>query len=101
MHTVTTPVSMPTEFDAELHAIDSISDEAKQDYWFEYIDEKVAAKFRNHSERTLQGWRLRGGGPRYYQLSPKLIRYRRYDLRADAEACARYSTSDTGGSRNA
>ena len=55
-------------------------------YWNELIDEKAAAEFRNQSVRTLQDYRTKGGGPRYYRLSARCIRYRRIDLKEDAEA---------------
>ena len=63
-------------------------------YWNELIDEKAAAEFRHQSVRTLQDYRSRGGGPRYYRLSPKCIRYRRIDLKEDAEARAATSTAE-------
>ncbi len=63
-------------------------------YWNELINEKAAADFRNQSVRTLQDYRSRGGGPRYYRLSPKCIRYRRIDLKEDAEARVATSTAE-------
>ena len=63
-------------------------------YWNELIDEKAAAEFRNQSVRTLQDYRTKGGGPRYYRLSARCIRYRRIDLKEDAEARAATSTAE-------
>ena len=66
------------------------------DYWQGLIGEEVAAKFLSLTIRTLQGWRYKGGGPRYVRVSARCIRYRRADLRVWAEARLRTSTSDIG-----
>ena len=52
------------------------------------------------SVRTLEAFRLRGGGPPYYSLTPKAVRYRRSDLEAWIWARRRTSTSDSGTSAN-
>ncbi len=71
------------------------SGEAEGDaFWFSYIDEDAAAEFLGLTDRTLQARRQKGGGPRYYQLSSRCIRYRRCDLRDYAEALVRTSTVD-------
>ncbi|MRG74079.1 helix-turn-helix domain-containing protein [Alphaproteobacteria bacterium HT1-32] len=44
------------------------------------IKEKEAAALLNYSQRTLQGWRLRGGGPKFVKFSKRAIRYRVGDL---------------------
>ena len=49
------------------------------------------------SPRTLEAWRLRGGGPPFVAVTPKAVRYRRCDLKAWIEARVRTSTSDPGG----
>ncbi len=64
------------------------------DYWYALINEKAAAKFLDQSARTLQGWRYRGGGPVFYRLSARTVRYKRADLRAWADALAHKSTSE-------
>ncbi len=66
------------------------------DYWHGLIDEKAAAAFWGVSERKMQKDRQTGGGPRYIRLSARCIRYRRINLREDAEARMRSSTSDPG-----
>ena len=67
-----------------------------QDYWFSLIDEKAAADFLDLTSRTMQGFRQKGGGPKYIHLSSRCLRYRRIDLHNWAEARVRTSTSDTG-----
>ena len=66
------------------------------DYWQGLIDEECAAKFLKLSQRTMQGYRYRGGGPNYIAVSSRCVRYRRIDLRRWADARLRASTSDTG-----
>jgi hypothetical protein len=66
------------------------------DYWDAFIDEKAAAAFLNLTDRTLQTWRQKGGGPRYVALSSRCVRYTRRWLREHAESRIRVSTSDPG-----
>ena len=66
------------------------------DYWHSLIDERAAAGFLKLTDRTMQGYRYRGDGPKYIALSHRCIRYRRIDLRGWAEERLRSSTSDTG-----
>ena len=66
------------------------------DYWDAFIDEKAAAEFFDLTPRTMQGWRQKGGGPRYAAFSSRCLRYTRRWLRDYAEAHARTSTSDPG-----
>ena len=70
--------------------------EVDADYWPSLIDEKAAADFLNVTTRTMQSLRQRGGGPRFYALSARLIRYTRADLKAWAGEHLRASTSDPG-----
>ena len=69
---------------------------AERDYWEGLIDEGVAAQFLDHSTRTLQGWRSRGGGPKYIRVSGRSVKYRRCDCKEWFEALLRTSTSDSG-----
>lgn len=47
----------------------------------ELFSTKQAAQYLGVSHRTLEGWRLRGGGPRYLRLGArKCVRYRLEDL---------------------
>lgn len=61
------------------------------------IDEEEASAFLGHSVRTLQKWRVRGGGPRFVRISRRSIRYRRSDLLAwiEARVCANTSAPIT------
>lgn len=57
--------------------------------------EKDAAEFLQTTPRTLQAWRIRGGGPRFVKCS-RLVRYREEDLNLWLDQQARSSTSDAG-----
>jgi hypothetical protein len=50
------------------------------------------ADFLGISPRTLEAWRLRGGGPLFCKLGSR-VRYRRSDLVAWSTNCQRQSTS--------
>ena len=67
-----------------------------QNYWHALIDEKAAAEFLKLKDRTMQGYRYLGGGPKYVRISSRCLRYRRADLRDWADARIRTSTSDPG-----
>ena len=64
----------------------------------ELVDEKRAAKILGVSERTLQGWRCRGGNvPPFVRLgSNGRVRYMVSALRVWCEENTRRSTSDLG-----
>jgi hypothetical protein len=51
-----------------------------------------AAAFLGTSPRTLEDWRLRGGGPTYRKLGRRLVRYSAADLASFLEAGARINT---------
>jgi len=72
-----------------------------RDYMDRLMSERDAADYLNVSMRTLQGWRLKGGGPVYVKVGTKSIRYRRRDLAAWTEAHVRANTSDDGSNGNA
>jgi hypothetical protein len=59
------------------------------------IDQRGAADFLSVSTRTLEGWRLRGGGPVFIKAG-RSVRYRLCDLLEWSEAQRRTSTSDQG-----
>ncbi|MBF0169331.1 MAG: helix-turn-helix domain-containing protein [Alphaproteobacteria bacterium] len=69
-----------------------------RDHDLNYLDglipENEAADFLAHSVRSLQNWRVRGGGPQYVRVSRRSIRYRRRDLIAWAEERLRHHTSE-------
>jgi len=51
------------------------------------LDEDQTATFLHVSTKTLQSWRLRKLGPRYFKLSNR-VRYSPEDLRAYLARCA-------------
>lgn len=57
------------------------------------LSETEAALHLGCSIRTLQSWRLRGGGPRYSKVG-RLVRYRTADIDAFVDAGARHHTSE-------
>ena len=59
------------------------------------IHEQEAAQLLCVSFRTLQAWRVRGGGPRFCKIG-RAVRYRRRDLMTWVEGRARSNTSDPG-----
>lgn len=59
------------------------------------LSEAQTADFLKLSIRTLQSWRLRGGGPGFLKLG-RAVRYARADLEAWLAASRRRSTSDDG-----
>jgi hypothetical protein len=58
------------------------------------IGERDAAAFLGFSDRALQNWRVRGGGPRFVKVAGRSVRYRRRDLIDWAERRLRSSTAD-------
>ena len=67
---------------------------ASPDFWFQLINETVAAEFLNLTPRSMQAMRQRGGGPNFCRLSARCIKYRRVDLKNYADDRLRSSTSD-------
>jgi predicted DNA-binding transcriptional regulator AlpA len=65
------------------------------DYLDRLINESDAATFLGFSIRALQGWRFKGGGPRFVKIGGRAVRYRRRDLIGWSEANLRASTADT------
>ncbi len=64
------------------------------DYLDRLINENEAAGFIGYTIRALQGWRVKGGGPKFIKVSARSIRYRRRDLIGWAEAHLKASTSE-------
>jgi hypothetical protein len=60
-----------------------------------FLDERQAATFLNISPRTLQAWRVKGGGPQFVKVGAA-VRYRVEDLLGWVEEQNRASTSDSG-----
>ena len=59
------------------------------------LDEKETAALLRISVKALQGWRYRGGGPKFLKLG-RCVRYRRGDLQEFVLQALRSSTSDPG-----
>ena len=59
------------------------------------LTEQEAAALLKVTVKGVQGWRHRGGGPRYCKVG-RLVRYRLEDLQAFVLAALRTSTSDQG-----
>ena len=60
-----------------------------------YLDTKQAGLHLRVSPRTLEKWRLVGGGPVYRKIAERLVRYAIEDLE-DFAGDRRNSTSDPG-----
>jgi hypothetical protein len=60
------------------------------------LSENQAADFLGASVRTLQAWRVRGGGPRYLKIG-RSVRYQRRELMAFQKAHTVGSTSESDG----
>ena len=63
------------------------------------LTEGEAAQILGFSVRTLQGWRYKGGGPDFVEVSRCCVRYRRQDLDEWVRQRLRRSTSDDGSRR--
>ena len=64
------------------------------DYLDRLVNENEAAGFIGYTIRALQGWRVKGGGPKFIKVSARSIRYRRRDLIQWAEDHLKSSTSE-------
>jgi len=62
---------------------------------FDHLTEEQVAKWLNLSKRTLQGWRLKGGGPEFEKFG-RSVRYAVVTLEAWIDARQRSSTSASG-----
>jgi hypothetical protein len=60
------------------------------------LTEKQAADFLGFQPRTLQEWRLKGGGPQFVKISARAVRYAVPSLIAWSEERMRASTADPG-----
>lgn len=60
------------------------------------VSPKQLAREKNFNERTLEGYRYKGGGPPYYRISRSLIRYSRREFDLWLATRRRGSTSDPG-----
>ncbi len=62
------------------------------EFWEGFIPEGDAADYLCQSVRTIQKWRVTGGGPEFYKFG-RSVRYRRRDLRQWVEDRRRAHTS--------
>lgn len=58
----------------------------------EYFTEKEASAFTTVAVKTLQGWRVKGGGPVFIKMGRRVV-YARADLLAFIQKSRRTSTS--------
>jgi predicted DNA-binding transcriptional regulator AlpA len=58
------------------------------------LDEDEAAEYLGLSPRTLQGLRVKGGGPDYIKIGSRAVRYRLSDLEEFIEERRQSSTSE-------
>lgn len=65
---------------------------ATNDHTAQLLTEAQAADFLNISVRSLQSWRVRGGGPAYLKLG-RSVRYRYRELQTWLDANLAASTS--------
>jgi len=66
----------------------------QKDYHPEQLmTEKEAASILCYSQRALQNWRVRGGGPDYVKVNGNSVRYQMRDLTAWINARKRGNTS--------
>ncbi len=64
----------------------------------ELLTTEEASRFLKLRPNTLEIWRLKGIGPKFYRISGRTVRYRLSDLMEFVEKSVRTSTSDQGGS---
>ena len=63
------------------------------------LTEREVASYFRLSVRTLQNWRVTGGGPEFIKLGARVL-YSRERITAFLEDCQRVSTSDAGSEAN-
>ncbi len=59
------------------------------------LDTSELAEHLTNKPNTIEGWRIKGVGPRYIKIG-RLVRYRLADVEEWLEAQARSSTSQAG-----
>lgn len=59
-----------------------------------YIDEKQVAEYLGISPKTLQGYRVKGGGPEFMKIGHKSVRYKFSDIQQWAENRKKRNTSE-------
>jgi hypothetical protein len=76
------------------YAVFETAKTADPDFLNRLISEQSAAAFLGLQVKTLQGWRVRGGGPAFVRLSRRAVRYQRRCLLNWVEARVHTSTSE-------
>lgn len=79
----------PLETDRSSNSTDTIADDHDA-----LLTEQQAATLLNVNPRTLQKWRVKGGGPKFIRISRRCIRYRPRDIRDWAQHRVKSSTSE-------
>lgn len=64
------------------------------DYFVRLITEQAASEILGVEVKTLQAWRVRGGGPAFVRLSARAVRYQRQTLLAWIASRRHASTSE-------
>ncbi len=64
------------------------------DYLNRLMPEQAAAEFLGVEIKTLQAWRVKGGGPTYVRLSRRAVRYQRRAMLTWIEGKCHTSTSE-------
>lgn len=59
------------------------------------LSERQSAEYLGVVPKTMQAWRVRGGGPTYLKIG-RLVKYTQHDLDKWLEGRRRESTSDKG-----
>ncbi|MGH7111386.1 MAG: helix-turn-helix transcriptional regulator [Stellaceae bacterium] len=83
------PTRDPTRIDAPAGRLIPVDPDA-------LLFEVEAAYLTGLSVRTLQALRIKGGGPEFFVLGRRAVRYRRREIMAWLEFRRRRSTSDPG-----
>ncbi len=65
-------------------------------FWHALISETEAADFLDLTPRSMQAYRQRGGGPPFFRLSARCVKYTRFRCKTWYNARMRSSTSDPG-----
>lgn len=59
-----------------------------------HIDEKEASQYLGISPRTLQGYRIKGGGPKFHKFGKKAVRYKVSELKEWIDKNQKTNTSE-------
>ncbi len=87
-----------TENVAPLPPVPGLEGAALASYWYGLADQAEIAKVLDVSERTLEGYRLTGGGPPFVRVSARCVKYQRigaylYMKEREHSSTAEYATA--------